>query len=191
MGKQPSPWGQGAASSPRVVLDAIGREVPASPQPQRIVSLVPSETKALFDLGLGDRLVGCTDYCISPAAGVKNLFHVGGPENVLKIRPDLILANQEENDREQVETLIQCNLRLHLDFPTTVEDAARFLEDLGVLTGAEPLAQSKSTQKHPGLPGAPTNRSGLPDLVITTYCNRWQHPDIKAYGYSRFSQHLQ
>ena len=70
--------------------------------PERIVSLVPSLTEALFALGLGPRLVGVTDWCVHPAAAVAHLPKVGGTKNpslarVLELGPDLVIANREEN----------------------------------------------------------------------------------------------
>ena len=75
-----------------------------------MVSLVPSITGSLFDLGLGPRVAGVTDYCVYPPDGVAALPKLGGTKNpncdhILALQPDLVLANWEENHRETVETL--------------------------------------------------------------------------------------
>ncbi|MBC7556303.1 MAG: cobalamin-binding protein, partial [Chryseobacterium sp.] len=79
----------------------------------KIISLVPSITKTLFDLGLGNHdLVGRTKFCIHPENFVKNIPIIGGTKNlnidkIKALKPDLILANKEENVKEQVEELQQ------------------------------------------------------------------------------------
>jgi len=67
--------------------------------PQRVVSLVPSMTESLFEFGVGERLVGVTEYCISPAEKVAAIPKVGGTKNVnrslvISLAPDLVIANQ-------------------------------------------------------------------------------------------------
>jgi len=103
----------------------------ASP-PKRVVSLVPSMTETWFDLGLGDTLVGVTDYCIHPADGVRRLPRVGGPktikpEVIRELGPDLILANCEENSLPGIEALHQLGLPVWLSFPKTVQDTITML----------------------------------------------------------------
>ncbi len=100
--------------------------------PGKVVSLVPSVTASLFDLGLGDSVVGVTDYCTEPAAQVDRLPKIGGPrspnvEAIKQLRPDLVLANREENDRESVEALAAAGIPVWLAFPRTVRQA---IEDL-------------------------------------------------------------
>jgi ABC-type Fe3+-hydroxamate transport system substrate-binding protein len=100
--------------------------------PQRVVSLVPSLTESLFDLGLGQALVGVTDYCVHPAEAVAGLPRLGGPKNprvdeILALKPDLVLANWEENTRPTVEALEAAGTAVWVTFPRTV------LESLDVL----------------------------------------------------------
>ena len=76
--------------------------------PKRIVSLVPSMTESLFDLGFGATVVGVTDYCIHPAEGLRGLPRLGGPKNprladLCALQPDLVIANPEENTRRAIE----------------------------------------------------------------------------------------
>lgn len=92
--------------------DQLGNIISLSEYPQRIVSLVPSQTELLFDLGLGDRVVGCTRFCIYPQDAVKNVVKIGGTKNVEidKIKalfPDLIIGNKEENERADIEALLE------------------------------------------------------------------------------------
>lgn len=107
-------------------------EIPVETPPQRIVSLVPSMTETLFDLGLGQRLVGRTEYCVFPADKVAALPIVGGTKNpdiarILELRPDLVIVNQEENRREDAEALQAAGVPVWVTFPKTVQDVLNLL----------------------------------------------------------------
>jgi ABC-type Fe3+-hydroxamate transport system substrate-binding protein len=78
--------------------------------PKRIISLVPSQTELLFDLGLDEETIGITKFCVHPEEWFRSKTRVGGTKtiNVDKIKelqPDLIIANKEENVKEQIESL--------------------------------------------------------------------------------------
>jgi ABC-type Fe3+-hydroxamate transport system substrate-binding protein len=90
--------------------DQMGFEVQLNERPQRIVSLVPSLTELLADLGLSDQIVGLTHFCVYPKELYKNKERIGGTkkariEQIKALEPDLIIANKEENEKEQVEAL--------------------------------------------------------------------------------------
>jgi ABC-type Fe3+-hydroxamate transport system substrate-binding protein len=92
------------------VRDQLGDIIHLVKAPKRIVSLVPSQTELLYDLGLGDRVVGITKFCIHPDEWFRNKERIGGTKNVKidKIRslnPDLIIGNKEENTLEDIEKL--------------------------------------------------------------------------------------
>lgn len=98
------------------------------PVPQRIVSLVPSVTESLFELGLGDKVVAITDYCVHPAGALGNLPRIGGPKNpqidrIVALQPDLVIANQEENTPQSVRALQDSGIRIWLTFPQSVAEA--------------------------------------------------------------------
>jgi len=93
-----------------VFTDQIGRTITLERVPERIVSLVPSQTELLYDLGLGENLVGITKFCIHPEEGLKNITKIGGTKNpklekIHLLQPDLIIANKEENRREDIAAL--------------------------------------------------------------------------------------
>ncbi len=107
-------------------------EKPVTTPPQRVVSLVPSVTESLFDLSLGGRLVGVTDYCIYPADGVARLPKIGGTKNpniqqIIDLRPNLVIANQEENRPQDVEALRAAGIPVWVTFPQSVRDALNVL----------------------------------------------------------------
>jgi ABC-type hemin transport system substrate-binding protein len=98
--------------------------------PGRVVSLVPSITESIFSLGAGDCLVGATTYCDLPSDSVIQV--VGGPltadaEAILALKPDLIMANQEENEKGLIGALTDAGLTVWLSFPRSVDDVIDFL----------------------------------------------------------------
>ncbi len=106
--------------------DQLGQNLVLPGIPQRIISLVPSQTELLFDLGLRQSIVGITKFCERPVELVHNVPKVGGTKNlkfhrVEELSPDLIIANKEENVKEQVEELMH-------DYPVWISNV-RSLED--------------------------------------------------------------
>lgn len=88
----------------------LGRSIEVPEHPQRIVSLVPSQTELLADLGLEEEVVGITKFCVHPDRWYRNKQRIGGTKNphlerIAALRPDLILANKEENRQEDIEAL--------------------------------------------------------------------------------------
>ncbi|REC47184.1 ABC transporter substrate-binding protein [Chryseobacterium pennipullorum] len=112
----------------------------------KIVSLVPSITEALFDLGLTENeVIGRTKFCIHPQDKVKNVKIIGGTKNIhidtiRALKPDLILANKEENIKEQVEALM-ADFKVMVTNVETIEDNYYLLKNLGKLLGQEDRAQ--------------------------------------------------
>lgn len=107
-------------------------DAPVSEPPRRVVSLVPSVTESLFELGVGDSLIAVTDYCVYPADKVARLPHIGGTKNpdverIIELQPDLVIANREENRREDVERLQAAGIPVWVTFPRTVRDAFNLL----------------------------------------------------------------
>ncbi len=166
-----------ARDSAPAVPDDLGRAIPLSPLPRRMISLIPSVTECLFDLGAGDRVMGRTDYCISPDA-VRRLESVGGPksldvEKIISLKPDLIWADAEENSREEVEQLIEAGLRVFVALPRTIGDVAAFISRTSKLCGA----REKGDQAL-----AELDRLGPPPTLGRTraVCLIWKDPFMSA-----------
>lgn len=112
----------------------------------KVVSLVPSITEALFDLGLTENeVVGRTKFCIHPEEKVKNVAIIGGTKNInidkiKALQPDLILANKEENIKEQVEALMD-DFKVIVTNVETIEDNYYLLKHLGKTFHKEDKAQ--------------------------------------------------
>jgi ABC-type Fe3+-hydroxamate transport system substrate-binding protein len=108
--------------------------------PRRIVSLVPSLTESVVALGGAGRLVGVTQWCIHPEEVVKSIPKVRGTKNpdikkILQLKPDLVLANREENRKRHVVEL-RHHVPVFLTYPRTVFDALKTVKDLGVILDA-------------------------------------------------------
>lgn len=129
------------------VVDALGRVVRLAKPAERVVSLVPSETASVADLVGAQRLVGRTTYCEEPRGAIESVATCGGTKNIdiaqiVSLKPDLILANQEENSKKEVLKLIELGLPVHVSFPQTLEDSRGFLSSLCTMLGADESAPS-------------------------------------------------
>jgi ABC-type Fe3+-hydroxamate transport system substrate-binding protein len=107
-------------------------EKPVDYVPQRVVSLVPSVTESLFDLNIGSRVIGVTDYCTRPAEAVRRLPRVGGTKNpnveaIIALRPDLVIMNQEENRKADADALQAAGVPIWVTHPNTVREALDLL----------------------------------------------------------------
>jgi ABC-type Fe3+-hydroxamate transport system substrate-binding protein len=125
--------------------DDLLRTIRLPSSPQRIVSLVPSITETLFELGAGNRIVGVTDYCIHPAEEVRSKARIGGPKNfrfdaVLALKPELVIANAEENRKPHIEKLEGTGLPVFVTFPKDVEGCLKMIGDMAGLTNSERAA---------------------------------------------------
>lgn len=122
------------------VVDQLGRRVEFSFPPQRIISLVPSQTELLFDLGLAGRIVGRTKFCIHPEKEVKKVQVVGGTKNlrmetIKQLEPDLIIGNKEENDKESI-MVLRDTFPVWMTDIVSIEEAIATVISFGELTGA-------------------------------------------------------
>lgn len=127
-------------ATPIIVTDDFGYTVAITKIPKRIVSLAPSNTEILFGLGLGDRIVGVTDYCNYPPEAL-NKTKVGGYstiniERVVTLKPDLVVAAYG-NGKETVEVLRRLNITVVALNPKNIRDVEKDIELLGKITGTE------------------------------------------------------
>ena len=139
--------------------------------PKRVVSLVPSLTETLFDLGAGDRLVGVTDFCIFP----ENIraSRVGGTkspniERIRELQPDVVHMNLEENLRRHAQE-IEAFAPIHVTEPKSVDDVRALIVELGVLYDR----RDRANELVAGLHAA---RTGLPKKKFTFACAIWKRP---------------
>ncbi|RZK53484.1 MAG: cobalamin-binding protein [Pedobacter sp.] len=124
--------------------DQLGRNITINYPPKRIVSLVPSQTELLFDLGLDEEVIGITKFCIHPIEKFASKTKVGGTKKLLieKIRdlqPDLIIGNKEENTQHEVELLMQ-EFPVWMSDISNLEEAMTTIAQIGELVDRQPEA---------------------------------------------------
>lgn len=128
------------------VTDQLNRTIKIPDNCQRIVSLVPSQTELLVELGLEDKLVGVTKFCIHPK-GLKNAKTIiGGTKNfnfdvIHQLKPDLLIGNKEENYKEGIEEL-EKQYAVWMSDIYTIQDAKSMITQMGIITKTE----KKSTE---------------------------------------------
>lgn len=122
-----------------IYKDQLGREVTIPYPPRRIISLVPSQTELLYDLGLADEVTGITKFCIHPDHWFRQKKRIGGTkqlhlDQILALQPDLVIANKEENTAEQVQYLMQ-HVPVWVSDIHGLEDAVDMIRSIGSITG--------------------------------------------------------
>lgn len=142
---------------------------------ERIVSLVPSLTETVASWGLTDRLVGVTEYCIRPDLG--DVVRVRGTKNpdleaIIELRPDLVIANREENRRVDVERLRAAGVAVWVTAPDDLAGVIDTFTSLGRVLDAEgPAAELVAALQGIGPP---------PERLLATFCPIWRDPWISV-----------
>lgn len=159
--------------------DQIGNSITITAPPQRIVSLVPSITELLVDFGLEDQLVGVTKFCVHPERIRKEKTIIGGTKNInidriTELQPDLIIANKEENVKEQVDELMESHTVYVSDITTRAEGIA-FVESIGAVVGKEDEATEIAEQLRLR---QPLQKDNLPSTLYLI----WRKPYMAAGG---------
>ena len=151
----------------------------------RVVSLCPSLTELVFDLGAGEMLVGRTKFCVHPADRVASVEKVGGTKNpkvarIIELAPDLVLLNEEENRREDAEALASAGIRCHVSFPKTALDTATMVRSIGAVLSrsaeAERLASDIEQRAHRARATAAGQRTARFAYLI------WREPLMTVNG---------
>lgn len=126
--------------------DQTGYEFELKQKPVNIVSLVPSQTELLYDLGLDQEVTGITKFCIHPPHWKNTKTIVGGTkkirmEKIVSLHPDLIIANKEENTKEEIEYLRQ-HYPVYTSDINKLEDALKMISDVGIIVDKKEEANS-------------------------------------------------
>ncbi|WP_437276754.1 helical backbone metal receptor [Sorangium sp. So ce375] len=189
-------WGPAFAGSFIRIVDDRGRKHEWRTPPRRIVSLVPSDTYSLLRLGARDLLVGRTRYCVAPAEDVEGIELVGGTKDadvdrIAALAPDVVVANQEENSKRDIERLDDAGLRVLVSFPKRVADGMAHLARLARLLGhaaAGPGAPAPAAYAEGGAPGVSRPPAAAREQVAAAYrahaaaeARRRERPPIRAF----------
>ncbi len=165
----------------RIFTDMTDRKVHIPWPPQRIVSLVPSQTELLADLGLEEQVVGITKFCVHPEYWFRSKTRIGGTKNIhldqiRALRPDLVIANKEENQKEQVESLMP-HCPVWVSDIQTVTSALHMIRQVGAITNRETEAARITQQIEGGF--AALQRDVVPKKVAYFI---WRNPWMCAGG---------
>jgi ABC-type Fe3+-hydroxamate transport system substrate-binding protein len=130
-------------------VDMLGRKISVPEKPQRIISLVPSQTELLFDMGLENEVAGITKFCVHPEKWFHGKTRIGGTKNlhfeiIDEIEPDLILANKEENNQRDIEAL-EKKYPVWISDIHHLNDALKMIEQIGALV--DKIQESKALYK--------------------------------------------
>ena len=126
------------------LFDQLDRSLVFDSSPKRIISLVPSLTELLVFMGLESSLIGCTQFCIHPHHIKEKCEVIGGTKNpkiqaIIDLKPDLILANQEENRKEDIDLLEKHSLSIYVSKIDTLNDLLGCLDDLQSICQLPPM----------------------------------------------------
>lgn len=160
----------------------MGRKVELERTPGRIVSIVPSQTELLHYLGLREEVVGITKFCIHPDEWFRSKTRVGGTkqldlQKIIALEPDLVIANKEENNKEQVEELSR-HVPVWISDINTLGEALEMIGQVGALVGRPEKATELVQQVKKGFEGIATQ--GFPTLK-TCYLI-WKNPYMTVGG---------
>ena len=132
-----------------IFTDQLNKAIELKSFPKRIISIVPSQSELLWDLGLREELIGITKFCIHPKELHQAVTHIGGTKtlNIDKIRllkPDVIIGNKEENDQAQIEAL-QKEFKVWMSDIYTLDDSLLMIEGIGELVNKKEEAKKITT----------------------------------------------
>jgi ABC-type Fe3+-hydroxamate transport system substrate-binding protein len=161
-----------------VFRDQLNREVILASVPKRIISVVPSQTELLFYLGLDEEIIGITKFCIHPQDKFQSITKIGGTkqldlDKIKSLQPDLIIANKEENERSQIEALMDI-CPVWISDISNLTKALDMIERVGALVGKAIEAKVLKDDIEHGF-----NKISLQNGLNTAYFI-WRKPYIVA-----------
>jgi ABC-type Fe3+-hydroxamate transport system substrate-binding protein len=163
-------------------VDMMGESLHLDSAPQRIISLVPSQTELLFSLGLGERVVGVTKYCIHPKKEVRRKAKVGGTkdfelEKIAALQPDLIIGNKEENEKKGIEALKNAGFPVWMSDIYTLADALTMISEIGKITDTAQKAETLRLSLQTGFEALKKETAGKPKSALYLI---WREPWMAA-----------
>jgi ABC-type Fe3+-hydroxamate transport system substrate-binding protein len=171
----------------RRFTDDMNRELTLPRAPRRVVSLVPSDTLTVAELGCSGALVGRTDYCELPGDVALRVAAVGGTKNprldeILALEPDLVLANQEENTRGDLESLARAGLGIYVAFPKSVAEGMAHMAKLARIFEVEASPSVRDLCKRGYDMVREAESARLSNRAVPTFCPIWMNPLMTIHG---------
>jgi len=168
------------------VNDMMGRTLEIPDHPCRIISLVPSQTELLADLGLDQEVVGITKFCVHPETWFRNKTRVGGTKTVhldriRALKPDLILANKEENVEEQILQMEQFAPVWVSDI-RSLDDALKMIRGIGAICQKQEAAEGIHQQIVDGFRRLQSRRAAVEKPNKRVAYAIWRDPWMWAGG---------
>ena len=163
--------------------DQLHRTVTIVEAPKRIISLVPSQTELLYNLGLEEEVVGITKFCIHPESWFRTKTRIGGTktinlDKIKHLQPDLIIANKEENVKDQIEALAEV-FPVWISDVNNLEEAIDMIHQVGKITDRKYKAEEIVKQIEEGF-------SSLKTHVFATHIRTcyliWKDPYMTVGG---------
>lgn len=168
-----------------IYQDPLGRQVVLPAVPERIISLVPSQTELLFYLGLDESVIGITKFCVHPVEWFRNKTRIGGTkkidiEKIRSLKPDLIIANKEENLQSEIEALA-AQFPVWISDIANIADAFGMIHSIGTITGKQEAAAGLVQQIENGFAGLAKERQQKMISKKTCYLI-WKDPYMSVGG---------
>ncbi|MES2652420.1 MAG: helical backbone metal receptor [Bacteroidota bacterium] len=169
----------------KTFTDQLGRAITINYPPKRIISIVPSQSELLFDLGLNEEIIGITKFCIHPIEKFATCTKVGGTKKlkidvIRALNPDLIIGNKEENTRSEIELLMN-EFPVWMSDISSLEESMITIEQIGELVNKAPEAAYLNHLIHAGF-------TDLQSLAVSRGINKtvayliWKDPYLAAGG---------
>ncbi|WP_394833266.1 helical backbone metal receptor [Pendulispora rubella] len=182
------------------IRDDRQRELLFGSAPKRVVSLVPSDTLTVAELGCEGSLVGRTDYCELPENVVAKVPSIGGTKNprlddIADLSPDLVIANQEENTKSDLEKLAQRGIRVYIAFPMRVADGIAHMARLARIfkVDRDPKVRALCKEAYENVREAEALRTEghrRERAALRTFCPIWMKPLMTIHGSTFISDML-
>jgi ABC-type Fe3+-hydroxamate transport system substrate-binding protein len=174
------------------IRDDVGRELLLPQPPRRVVSLVPSDTLTLFDLGAGARVVGRTRFCVDPPEAA-DVALCGGTkdtdvEAVMALEPDLVIANKEENARGPVEALMRRGAPVFVCFPRTASAGVAHMARLARMLSIEGEDRARETVRR-GYQAVQQALAAVRGPRISAFLPIWMDP-LMTVGADTFASNM-
>lgn len=171
--------------------DQLQREIELPKTPGRIISLVPSQTELLYDLGLDKEVIAITKFCIHPMDWFRTKERIGGTkmlqlDKIASLKPDLIIGNKEENEKSQVTELMRTE-NVWMSDIKTLGDACEMIMRVGEVTGKKEKAQEIANEIEKRFSAFREKIKAAPHKTVAYFI--WKNPWMAA-GNETFINHM-